>query len=144
MTGLVDALDAATTKGLLISDTSGNAETFFKYKGTLTVLATEQMTPENYINKISFALFRGGRLVFSLTQDLNLYDYLNPDYFPIEILNRDNINENILNRLRGSQPGYLPLHDDYRAAVIIPTNELPAWAQPLIDQGHLDHVVIRN
>ena len=75
---------------------------------------------------------------------MDLFNFLNPEYFPIEILNRDNITAEILEKLEDNEGEYLTLHSEYRIAVIIPTNELPEWAQRLVDERHLEHVIIAN
>lgn len=61
-----------------------------------------------------------------------------------ELFNAQNISDEILHKFRTDTSRPLLLHSNYRVSVIIPNIELQPWAQMLIDEGHLMHVIAES
>jgi hypothetical protein len=137
--GMLSAIDENQPIATLLLDTSGNSETFFKYKGCLhLVYDPYENTPERLREKVKHSLTRGDTLVLSCGAGSDILNLFNPNVFPEECLNKSEITLEFLDRFKDSPNEHPPYGvDTFKMVVIVEAQEVPAWAQNLIARGRL-------
>lgn len=137
---LVDAVRDGDPIAKLVLDPSGNAETFFKYKGCLCMAYLPgETTRETLFRRTKHSVKSGDTLVYSLGggRDLDIGRFFDPQVLPQEILNRDLLTTEVLAPFKEENERFCVCSREFHFVVLLNTLEVPEWAQALVNQGKL-------
>ena len=124
----------------LVLDPSGNAETFFKYKGCLCMAYLPgETTRETLFNRTKHSVKSGDTLVYSLGrgEDLDIQRYFDPMVLPEQVLNRTLLTVEVLAPFKEANEYCCVCNPEFHFVVLLNTHQIPDWAQRLVDQNRL-------
>ena len=137
---LVDTVRDGDPIAKLVLDPSGNAETFFKYKGCLCIAYLPgETTREALFRRTKHSVSSGDTLVYSLGRglDLQISQFFDPLVLPEQVLNRDLLTTEVLAPFKEETAYCCVCNPDFHFVVLLNTHEVPEWAQRLVSQGKL-------
>jgi hypothetical protein len=83
LTEMINSVAANDGRPILILDTSGNSETFFKYKGSLIMTYVPgDATEMNLRAKFKHSVTKGDHLVLSMARDDVPQNHFTPEHLP--------------------------------------------------------------
>ena len=138
MLNAIEAIDP--WKPVLILDVDGNSETFFKYKGNLTMTYLPgEVAATNWLQKFKYCVSRGDTCVLSIGQDEDPNIYHTVENFPIEMQNKDALTYDFLKKYWPDSDDPLPCscNKDYKFVVVMKVAEPPAWVGYQPDHWHV-------
>ncbi|CAG9329626.1 unnamed protein product [Blepharisma stoltei] len=142
LTQLVAAVDNNLPASSIIRDPSGNAYTFYKYKGTLAERASNEWNPATLARKAKYAVTKGDTLAIVMNPNDDITDMIQPNIIPANFFNRNRLRDEDLEPFMEDRRDYLFVHEKFRLVVILTEDGAPHCLQRYIDAGDFQFIDI--
>mmetsp|Transcript_28767 Transcript_28767/g.28457 ORF Transcript_28767/g.28457 Transcript_28767/m.28457 type:complete len:150 (+) Transcript_28767:10-459(+) len=142
LTDMLVAVDNNLPSASIIRDPSGNAYTFYKYKGTLAERASPEWNPSSLARKSKYSAIRGAHLVIVMNPNDDITEMIQPNIIPANFFNKTRLTDDDLTPFMDDRHDYLSLHQDFRLVVLLTAPGVPHCLQRYIDAGDFKFIDI--